>query len=254
MNEAEQMAAAYNLSIEQNKDKLMAGQPGLSNNLGNTHPTTRFLNNTSSQVAMPLNSYQYLSRNSANLDQSHLRADPSFAALNQAPPLSFQANGPSIAAGQSFQGMSINRQQQQALPANLSQINKNLTSSQANQHLQQHVIQQLLQEMMNKGTPHPSMASPVVNGNVTADVVSTATKGIGTRRIGSEISTGETSSDVKGAIPTTSDTSRPPSKSNNNSCISNNNYNAKLDALENMNLGDLEPDILREFSEGGFQW
>ncbi|PKU77497.1 Transcriptional corepressor SEUSS [Dendrobium catenatum] len=252
MNEAEQIAAAQNLPIDQNKDKLISGRPGFGNHSGNTHPTTRFLNNTS-QATMPLNSYQYLSRNSANLDQNHLRSDASFALLNQAPTVPFQGNGASSAPGQSF-----HNPQQQALPTNLCQINKNQTSSQANQHLQQHMIQQLLQEMMNKGTPQPALNTPVVNGNVTADVVGcsgpvTATKITGPGRIGTEISTDETSTDVKGMIPTTSDTSKPPSKSSN-SCISNNNYTAKLDALENMNLGDLEPDILREFSEGGFQW
>ncbi|XP_020585626.1 probable transcriptional regulator SLK3, partial [Phalaenopsis equestris] len=258
MNEAEQMAAAtQNLPIEQSKDKLIAGQPGLTSHLANTRPTTRFLNNAS-QVALPLNSYQYLSRNSANLDQNHLRSDASFAVLTQAQSIPFQGNGPSGTAGQSFQGLPINSQQQQALPANLSQINRTQTPSQANQHLQQHVIQQLLQEMMNKGTPQPSINAPVVNGNVAADVLGcsgsvAANKSTGSGRIGSEISTGQTSSDVKGAIPTTSDTSKPPSKSNN-CCISNSNYNAKLDALENMNLGDLEPDILREFSKGGFPW
>lgn len=242
MNDAEQIAPAQNLSIEQNEDKLIASQHGLGNHFGNAHPTTRYLNNTS-HVAMPLNSYQYLSRNSANLDQNPLRSDPSFTVLNPVTSLPFQS-------------MSTANQQKQALQ---TQINMS-QPSQANQHLQQHMIQQLLQELMNKGVPPQSLNSPSVNcNNVTADVVGysgpgAANKMAGPGRNGSEISIGETSGgDAKGVVPSASDTLKLPTKSNN-SCITSNNYNAKLDALENMNLGDLETDILREFSEDGFQW
>lgn len=241
-NESDQMVSTQNLSMEQNDDKLLSTQPGLSNHFGDSHPTTRFLSNTS-QIPMPSNSYQYMSRNSPNHDQNLLRTDPSFTALNPSTPSSFQSMS------------SVINQQKLALPM---QINMNQPSH-ANQHLQQHMIQQLLQDLMNKGASQQPMNSTSLNSNkVLADEVgcsrpSSAAMTAGPGRNISEISLNEISGDVKGVMSSTSDASNPSTKSNNTYVMSS-NYNAKLDALENMNLGDLETDILREFSEGGFQW
>ncbi|KAK8944595.1 Transcriptional corepressor SEUSS [Platanthera zijinensis] len=241
-NDTDQMAAAQNLSMEQNEDKLMSTQPGHGNHFGNTHPTTRFLNNTS-QISMPSNSYQFMSRNSPNIDQNLRHADPSFTVLNPSTPSPFQSMS------------SIINQQKLALP---TQINMN-QPSQANQHLQQHMIQQLLQDLMNKGASQQPMNSTSLNSNkvaaggVDCSGPSSAAKTAGPGRNVSEISLSETSGDVKGVMSSTSDALNPPTK-RNNLCVISSNYNAKLDALENMNLGDLETDILREFSEGGFQW
>ncbi|PKA46554.1 Transcriptional corepressor SEUSS [Apostasia shenzhenica] len=231
LSEVAQASAVQSLPTEQTNERLISIHQGHIN-----HPAAHFLNN-SSQITVPPNSYQYLSRNSSNLDHNPLHSDTTFTGFNQVQALPFQGNAPTL-AGQTFQG-------------NLPQIDNNQTPSQANQHLQQHMIQQLLQEMMNnKGAPPQVMASPVVSGNVpSGEPVSGCGSNIGAKGAG-PMSNG--SGICADEMPSTSDTSKPVLK--NNSFVSSNSYKAKFDVLENMNFGDLDPDILREFTEDAFQW
>ncbi|KAL6005590.1 hypothetical protein ACLOJK_006157 [Asimina triloba] len=243
VQEMEQMVNFQVPSSDQSSlNKLMALNPGFSNNLSNnvSIPTQ----SGSAQTAVAMGGYRNLLRqNSVNSNHSSCQQDASCSTSgsNQPQPIPFQGSVSSIPISMqiaSVDGMLRPHQQ------NLYQQNQQ--SSHTNQHPQQLAIQHVLQEMIcNNAAIQQPLAGQNAKGNIGEDVRVRADSGMlgfGNSSIGMP-------NNAPGGIPPRMNSFK--ASSNNTTGVGSNAFKSRPDGPQNHQLTDLVQDIHHDFAENG---